>query len=861
MQQTKTFITQYKYALVLVFVLPIIILSINYATLNIYLNSSRTVLASDAFAQFSTFHASFIHVLHGKSSLFYTWSLGLGLNYYALAAYYLGSFFNLFLFFTTPSAIPDVLYLLTLLKIATMSLSFFIFARINYKGPTWGIIICSLSYALMSFSMAYSELIMWLDPLIMLPWVMLGIHQFLNMQRTFLLYISYTCLFILNFYFGFMIAIFSGLYFLMYLLFVSNQNHKRSLFYKYILVSILSVGSSMIMLLPTVLDLLFNGESLSKGSLGLTPQLTISNVLAKLMIGVYDTTKFGATPFIYVGLIPLILTLFFFFSKKFSKSYKLFYLILLVLLTFSFYWQPLDLFWQGGHAPNMFLFRYSFLWSFLILDIALCALEKINDTDLPLISSIIILLMFLFLITALSLNKSYVSSLQIIITLLFLICYIICTFLLFYNPKKLLIMILFFISNLEIGLNAHQMLTGILNEWNYPSRSLYTQPIKELSPLVQEASKQTSLPRMQQINPKGPNEAIIYPYASLDYFSSIRNRPAAQLFHDLGFLSRGSNLNLRYANNTLIADSLFNIQYNIARPYEFDKFGFNPITKTDQHTLYDNQYTLGTALITDSSINDIEWNSKTPLNNQQELFNHFSKQNNQYFTRLKPRLIHTKNTQKEATTNRFKLHAKDPNQAQEITFQAIIPAQKQAYLRLTPASYSDIKGTTLSMLTPLTLNQIQMNINSVFYPLGYYPTSQELTITLNISNASSFEILPPDIILLDIPLFTKAYQHIQSKQQTLTINKNKVSGTIHVDQPNSLLWTNIPYDRGWRINTPHEVATLTHFKEGLLMISFLNPGTYDIALTFIPYGFYIGLIISLTSLLLYLLFWWLLFKR
>ena len=56
------------------FLIPVIIMAICYAMIGIYWGSDRSVLASDAFSQFSNFHASFNNVLHGKQSIFYSWN-------------------------------------------------------------------------------------------------------------------------------------------------------------------------------------------------------------------------------------------------------------------------------------------------------------------------------------------------------------------------------------------------------------------------------------------------------------------------------------------------------------------------------------------------------------------------------------------------------------------------------------------------------------------------------------------------------------------------------------------------------------------------------------------------------------------
>lgn len=72
------------------FILPVTIVIVAYALNGIYWGSARSILASDAFTQGANFLASFQDVLHGKSSLWFNWQAGFGLNYLALYGYYLG---------------------------------------------------------------------------------------------------------------------------------------------------------------------------------------------------------------------------------------------------------------------------------------------------------------------------------------------------------------------------------------------------------------------------------------------------------------------------------------------------------------------------------------------------------------------------------------------------------------------------------------------------------------------------------------------------------------------------------------------------------------------------------------------------
>ena len=72
----------------------------------------------------------------------------------------------------------------------------------------------------------------------------------------------------------------------------------------------------MIMVLPAVLDLRTNGETLSEITTFKTEATAFLDIIMKNMIGVYDTTKYGSIPFIYIGLLPLILSLLFRYERN-----------------------------------------------------------------------------------------------------------------------------------------------------------------------------------------------------------------------------------------------------------------------------------------------------------------------------------------------------------------------------------------------------------------------------------------------------------------------------------------------------------------------------------------------------------------
>ena len=81
---------------------------------------------------------------------------------------------------------------------------------------------------------------------------------------------------------------------------------------------------------------------------------------------------------------------------------------------------------------------------------------------------------------------------------------------------------------------------------------------------------------MERLLPQTGNDSMKFNYYGISQFSSVRNRLSSSLLDRLGFQSKGTNLNLRYQNNTIIMDSLLGIKYNLSEG-PLNKFGFTKL--------------------------------------------------------------------------------------------------------------------------------------------------------------------------------------------------------------------------------------------------------------------------------------------
>ncbi|THE14947.1 copper ABC transporter permease [Enterococcus hirae] len=845
------------------FLIPLLILALVYLSIGIYPGSDRSILASDAFSQFSNFHASFRNMLLGKQSIFYTWNASLGLNYLSLVSYYLGGIFTPLVLFFPNQMMPDALYVLTLLKVGAAGLSFWFLAH-SYRIPRWGQVALSVSYASISFITAHSEIIMWLDTFVYLPLIILGIHRVMDLKKPTVLFVSYLLLFLSSFYMGFMVGVFSFLYFIARLL--TNWSAYKKSIIPYGVTSLLAGGASMIIILPAILDLRANGEALTQITTLKTEATSYLDLLMKNMVGVYDTTKYGSIPFIYAGLFPLVLCLFYFVSRKFPLKNKLLFGSLFALLIASFYFVPFNLFWHGMHAPNMFLFRYAYLFSFLVLLLAAKSWEKLDANDRGTIVGIIIVLAAAFA-TAWGIKAddgyTYVTLTSFVLTIVFLGLYALTVG--FFQQHqwdlKRLSVLLLLVMTAEAAVNTNSMIHGILDDWNYASRSLYTDPYPDIKTLVDETKTDSdSFYRLENLDPVSANDSINYGYSGISLFSSIRNRNSSSYLDTLGFRSRGTNLNIRYNNNTLLMDGFTGIKYNIAKnDSSFNKYGFEEESKSGDYTLYKNINALPLAFQAPLTINDIEQPTTDNLTSQTNLINALSSLNQQYFTFYTPNLKGQENTTITRTTNGVTYSETADNLPKVLTWEVQVPANTQAYLSLFPTNFAQLESSTATLTVNGMSRKTQINIAGQYYDLGYYPQDTTVTFSVSFYGTKEVSFMEPKVVGLDVVAYQAAMNQINRNGVEMKTTSRTATGKINTPE-DTMLVTTIPYDEGWTAKIDGKKVPIENFKDAFLMVQ-VPAGEHTITFSYLPKGFIVGSILFILCIALFILYLWYLHTR
>ena len=815
-----------------------------YLSQGIYWNSDTSPLLGDGFHQYVIFDLNLRNILHGSDSLFYTFTSGLGLNFYALSSYYLGSFLSPLVYFFDVSSMPDAVYLSTLLKFGLIGLStFFSLSKLFKNIPAPLRLALSTSYALMSFTVSQLEIKTWLDVFILIPLILNGLHLLITKKKRILYFTSLSILFIQNYYFGYMTALFLVVWYFCQLSW--DFKSRKYSFLDFFLTSLLAGLTSFIMTLPTLFDLKTHGEKLTAITKIKTDASWYLDLFAKQFIGAFDTTKYGSIPMIFVGLLPFILTIVFFTLKSIKFHVKLCYATLLIIIIASFYLEALDLFWQGMHAPNMFLHRYAWIFSTLLIYISAEVFNKVKDIKLWNVLFSITLLLSGYLATIYFKNHySFLTKLNILLTLEFLVVYLLLLLALIkklISPKIFSILILIFTIS-EISFNTSSQLNGITKEWGFASRSTYDKDIPSMEAILEYTKQQPdTFTRTEKLQTQTGNDSMKFNYNGISQFSSVRNRSASTTLDKLGFKSSGTNLNLRYANNTIIADSLFGISYNISEAYP-DKYGFHPSYQKDNLTLYKNQFALPIAFATQSLYKDVTFNDHT-LDNQTQFLNQIAGLNEEYFY---PIDHHT-----DSGDSVVNLNGTDTEDA-TISYSIEVPDNSQVYLSMTKLNFSNDKKKQVNIIVNGEKKSFTTDNAFTFFNLGYTEHKQTFDIQVKFPGNAQVSFESPTFYRLDTKKYTGAISKIKENPVEVSSYKNKVIVKYKVKNETSIFFT-IPYDQGWSAYQNGKKLQIQQAQTGFMKID-VPEGEGTITLSFIPKGFVAGASCSLIAIIVFIFY-------
>lgn len=809
---------------ILGFIVPFIILGGIFIGREIIPWGENVYLRSDMFHQYAPFYKELYRKLAEGGSLEFSWNIGMGVNFTAIYAYYLASPINLLLGLLPEGYILHAMDFLILLKtaLAGFTCAYYLTKRFNKKTAAVGAI--SVFYALSSYMAAFSWNIMWLDCVILLPLIVLGLERLIKEKKFKLYTISLGVAIFTNYYIAIMLCIFAVIYF-MYVIFTDDSQNTALIKFKSLVrfgvFSLIAGGIGAIMFIPELYAL---GYTVS-GDFSF-PELwsnyfSILDMLSRSLISVPVAIFSAHDPNIYCTVAVFILVPLYCMCSKIPLKERMGKVILIAVFLLSFNTNILNYVWHGFHFPNSLPARESFIYIFLLITICYEAMIHIKDfTKKQLLGASAGAIGVILLIEELYVSEDYSFDI-IYISLAFIGFYTIL--MLAYANKKVktnfIIYLLFVVCIAEATINSDH--EESYSTTSYTSYITDNAAIKKLVDNVEESDD--SFYRIEKLTRKTKNDAAWNDYKGVSIFSSMANGSFTNYLGALGF-EKSTNA-YSYYGYTPFTSALLSVKYVFSNTFMENSY-LHTLQDFDEEAsryLYKVNYSLPLGfMIPENFDSDFSLYGNNPF----ALQNSFAELTTGYSDMFS--YISASNV---GNSSYFTLES-DSDVYIYVT----------TYVSEIQFTATDSLGATIASDTFSGLNHRQI------CHLGDLPAGTTVNISTSDSNVSSLQLYA---YAFNQDVFENVYDSLNS--QPLEISEytdTTINGTVTAKEAGDL-YLSIVYDKGWSAYVDGEEVKVSSIKGALTTIP-VPAGTHTIELKYHTDGLSMGIAISVISIIIFI---------
>lgn len=824
--------------LFLSFALPFICLSFTYYLLGMYPFGNNSLLTIDLNDQYLSFFSYFKDILHGEANMIYSFSKGMGGEMIGLSAYYLLSPFNLLFFFATLETLPIFVLLITLLKISAAGLSmYFLLKQKNHRVTA---LILSFCYSLTGYNIVYQQNIMWLDGVILLPLVIFGIEKIFYCETfmTYTLFLSIAI--IVNYYVGFMLCLFSVIYFLIRSIELKNdEKNMVRIILSFFSGSLLAGGISALVTVPTLYSFRGGSAGFDFKELDFVFNLKLSDFFTKFYIGThnFEQLKWGS-PNIYTSLFVFVLVILFFLSKKILIRKKVVAAMTMFFLFLSFSISGINLFWHGLNVPNWYPYRYSFIFSFVLILIASNMLNSIvmGIKAIKYIESLISVTIFI-IISIIIWNEDYshLNNTMIFLSVAFVAIYCLIVTILTKHRKHLVFFFLFGLIFFEVSINNYLTLVEI----DYDSYITYQDFIQQNKQIFTQLTNKNQFYRIEKTYHYSQNDPLLFNYNGLSHYSTTSKENEKTFLGKIGYDNQ--EIWAMYSEgSTIPADSLLGIKYILTDDRNLDYYKLKSIEQ--DISVYENPYafSLGFA-VSDSVYESIVY--ENPIDYQTKLFQQLSL-GEPIFERIPEHDIRAElsNVDFQFVKNLYRFGKINTEEKGTINF----------YIK-------NIDNKLINFYFDIIhFDDANIYVDDQFIGKDFNKFSH----TINVAKSNNDEVKITIELLTDQLRFLDAHFYFQNDEKFLEsiqeLNKdifdienmsdNFISGEVTGSEEKDVLLLTIPYDSSWKVKINGEETETQPAFDALLSTN-IPTGKNEIELYYEPKGMKSGIFISVISLL------------
>ena len=827
------------------------------------------MLYSDMYHQYYPFYKAFREALLSGDSLLYSWNVGMGMDYLGLISYYLASPLYLLSILVPEQWLLGWFSLMMPLKLGLAGLFFAIMLKKLCSRDDLSITIFGAFYGLCAWALGYQWNIMWLDTFALLPLVVLGAVSLLRDKKVILYTVTLFLSVFSNYYIGLFTCIFVLLLFICYEI-CSCKSAKR-FFLDLIRIgvfSLLAIGMTAILELPALAALQNTQSSVNNFPKGFKLNIASQNTWQGLLMamaevagnmggGLTPSFKEGL-PNLYCGVGSAILAFVYLTDKHIRLREKICGVCLLLFFNVSFIIRQLDYIWHGFHFTNMIPYRFSFLYSFVVLFMAFRALQ--NRRRFHPWQFIVAGLLYVGVILC---SEERTDGIYLAFNVGFLILYLIA--LVYGTLRKKLpkeaereaisaersarklrrthsTWALIVVFCLEIILNVVNFGARFpgTNASNYPKGTVYTEDVVDY---MEELEEDALFYRTEVTHAQPLNDGALIGYNGISTFTSSANVRVTKFMKALGFGAKNTYNRYCYEDGSPVANLFLNLKYLIEREEVVkDSQYSDPVYKSGNVTLLKSNMYLPLGFLVEPKLAELDF-SKYP--------NPFYMQNYMF---------------RDATGISDPVWETLPDSCLEIT---TVDATLTSKVSKGYCSYSKCVSDDAAIIYTFTSDRSGfMCLDIDLTDRNDYTVSKNGTLLyresislpqmISVGNVEAGDVIEVNFgcdkgedgnmtiraAVINDDVFQAGYDILSASTLELTDFSNTyVAGTINCNR-DGLLYTSIPHDGNWVVTVDGKEAETTLIGDAMVGVM-LTEGSHTVEFTYRSAAFSLGWKITL----------------
>lgn len=847
----------------------------------------KIIYRMDLYHQYGPLFSELYDRLTSGESLIYSWNSGLGSSF-------LGNFYNylsspisfIILFFGHNNTFEAVAAIIAIKAVlSAMAMSYYL--KKSQKSDGFTISAFGIMYAFCGYFVAYYWNVMWIDAMYILPFVVLGIEKIIDSGKCKTYILALSLAIFSNYYIGYMLCIFSCLYFVYYF-FCSIQKiniqklsipKEKSIFKKLsnsffwnsgvrFALSSIAVGLILLfMLIP--LAYILNSSSATTGS---APEeyksyFNIFDFLANHFAGLEPTIRSSGEdvlPNIYCGMLTVLLVPLYLFSKRISSTEKIASVILLAVMFFSFNINFINFFWHGFHFPNDLPYRQSFVYSFILLIIAFKALKNIDEYNKKQILAVGVGVIAFVVLTQKTGSKN-VDDFTVFVTIAFTVLLTIVLGLIVSKKAQMFalsVMLICSVTAETISANtdhyvANQTKDGFAVDYD---------DFKSLQEQIKDSDKSVFY-REELSDLRARMDPCWYDYNGASIFSSMAYEKVANLQKYIGLYGNKIN-SFTYNPQTPIYNAMFSLKYiydksDLISECEY----YAKKAENTKFSAYENKYMLNIAYPVSKSVKN--WDAslyKNPVEAQEEYFRLATNVTGIYNRITDYEIIYGNihSIDKYDIANEsFTLNKIDGNYDGSITIDITAKDTSNIYIYVYSRNLGDVSVFSPKITTTMNVN------DGYILDLGSHEPNDIISVELPLEEGHSSANVDFVAFTIDHNKFVKGYNKLKDGQ----IKYTKFDETIIIGEftanKDEILYTSIPYDESWQIYIDGKKVSkddVFAISDALIGLN-ITEGEHEITFIYEAQGLKECIVISALFIIILLIFYilstnkWLFFKN